>query len=251
MIITIANQKGGTGKTTTAAALAWYGSAARKKQKELKTLAIDLDPQCNLTFSLGAESGTHSMSAYELLSGTASIGTIKQPITPYLDVVGGSTDIMTLTGGRGTARALAAALEPIKKKYDLVVIDTPPTSGNLLYNALMASDGVIIPLSADVYSLNGLYQIVNTARLIAKENKQLQVTGAIFTCFDGRSILSRQMKEGIETAAADIGIPVLGSIPNAVTVKEAAALQRSIYEYAPKNKATEAYRGIFDSLFRR
>ena len=199
-IIAVAIQKGGTGKTTTAAAL--VQAAAHKGRS---CLAIDLDPQGNLSYTLATDTGKPG--SFDLLEGTPPAALIQHKAG--FDIIPASWNLSTVTSGKGSARRLQKAIAPLKGKYDLIVIDTPPTAGELQYNALQASTGLIIPLEADIYNLQSLYQITDTAR-------QIQ--------------------------------PYLGAIRAAVAVKEAEALQRSLFEYAPKSKPAADYMEIYNAI---
>ena len=228
-VITIAIQKGGTGKTTTAAALA---QAAAYKGR--RVLAIDLDPQGQLGFTLAADNSRNRGNAYNLLSGIRAQDLIQT--TPQgVDIIPAAWDLQTVTSGPGSARRLQKAIEPLKREYDVIIIDTPPTAGELQYNALQAATGLIIPLQADIYNLQSLYQITDTARQIQGSNPGLVIKGFVLSQYDGRSTIARQMKETIIDTAEKLEVPYLGTIRQAVAVKEAAALQRSLFEYAPKN----------------
>jgi len=242
-IIAIAIQKGGTGKTTTAAALA-QAAAYRGRT----ALAIDLDPQGNLSHAMGAR--TDTAGALDLLEG-ADPGDVIQGTAQGVDVIPASWNLATVTSGKGTARRLQEALRPLHGIYDTIIIDTPPTIGELQYNALQAADGLIIPLQADVYGLQSLYQITDTARQFEGSNPHLSILGIVFTQYDGRSLIARQMKETIQGAAAAISVPYLGDIRGAVVVKEAAALQRSLFEYAPKSKPAADYLALYDRITSR
>lgn len=233
MVVTIANQKGGTGKSTTAAALA---QAADYRGKHC--LAIDLDPQGNLSFFLAAD--TARAGAFEMLEGKPARETI-QPTEWGIDTIAASWNLQTISSGRGSARRLKSALEPIAAQYDLIVIDTPPTAGELQYNALMASDNLIIPLQADIVGLQGLYQMADTARQIQQSNPALTITGYILTRHGGRSTLARQLTETIKDRAQEMGIPFLMAIREAVAIREAQTLQRSLYNYAPGSKPAADY----------
>ena len=222
-IITLAIQKGGTGKTTTAAALAQ--AAAYKKKK---VLAIDLDPQGNLSYSLGADMSLQG--SYELLSGAKAADTIQTEL--------------------GSANRLKKALEAIKDNYDLIVIDTPPTASELQYNALMASTGLIIPLQADAFNLQSLYQIADTAKAIQQNNSELKILGVLFTMNSDRSTLARQMQDTIINEAQDLEINYLGEVRKGVAIKEAQALQTSLYEYAPKSKPAQDYISILRRIIK-
>lgn len=238
-IIALAIQKGGTGKTTTAGALI---TAAALKGK--KTLAIDLDPQGNLTYMLAAD--TAKGGSDRLMDGARAADLIQHK--GKIDVMPASWNLSTIKTGKGTAKRLQDALEPIRGMYDLIVIDTPPTAGELQYNALQAATGLIIPLQADIYSLQSLYLITDTARQIQGSNPNLKILGYVLTQYDKRSTISKQMMDAIRATAENLGVPYLGAIRAAVAVKEAAALQRSLFEYAPKSKPAADYMEIFKQI---
>lgn len=238
MILTIANQKGGSGKSTTAAALAQAASYRGRR-----CLALDLDPQGNLSFFLKADATRAG--SFELLQGEPA--TI-QATESGPDVITASWDLQTITSSRGSARRLSAALEPLKGLYELIVIDTPPTAGELQYNALMASDNLIIPLAADIVGLQGLYQMADTARQIQRSNNALALTGYILTRHGSRSTLARQLTDTIKERATALGIPFLAAIREAVAIREAQTLQQSLYSYAPRSKPAQDYLELFDRL---
>lgn len=240
-ILTIANQKGGSGKSTTAAAL--VQAAAHRGRR---VLAIDLDPQGNLSFFLAAD--TNRAGAFEMLEGEPA--TI-QHMAGGIDAIAASWNLQTISSGRGSARRLRTALEPIAAQYNLIVIDTPPTAGELQYNALMAASDLIIPLQADIVGLQGLYQMVDTARQIQQSNPALILTGFILTRHGTRTTLARQMTETIKTKAQEMGIPFLMAIREAVALREAQTLQRSLYEYAPHSNPAADYLQLLDMLERK
>ena len=237
-IITIANQKGGSAKSTTAAALAQ--AAAHRGRR---VLAVDLDPQGNLSYFLAAD--VTRPGAFEVLEGLPAAEAI-QATAGGLDVIPASWNLQTISSGRGSARRLKAALEPLQ--FDLAIIDTPPTAGELQYNALMAADTLVIPLQADIVGLQGLYQMADTARQIQQSNPALTIRGYILTRSGGRSTLARQMAETIEARAQEMGIPFLMAIREAVAIREAQTLQRSLYEYAPRSKPAADYMELFTLL---
>lgn len=239
-VLAVAIQKGGTGKTTTAAVLAQ--AAAHKGQK---VLAIDLDPQGNLSFAAGAD--TNKAGSYDLLNGTPATEVI-QSLQQGFDIIPASWNLATEATSRGSATRLKTAIEPIKKKYDLIIIDTPPTAGELQYNALFAATGLIIPLEADIFSLQSLYQITETARQIQQTNKKLVIKGFVITQLDSRSTIAKQMQENVIIAANKNNIPYLGSIRTGVAIKEAAALQENLYSYAPKSNPAKDYLALLEQL---
>lgn len=239
-VFAIVIQKGGTGKTTTAVTLA-QAAAYRGK----RVLLIDLDPQGNASFAAGAT--TRGGGSFSLLEGTPAAEVI-QKTASGVDVIPASRSLATVTTAKGSARRLQEALKGLHRRYDVIFIDTPPTAGELQYNALQAATGAIFPLQADVYNVQSLYEITDTARQIQGSNKKLKITGFVLTLYDQRSTISRQMRQAIIENAAAMKVPYLGAIRAAVVVKEAAALQRSLYEYSPKSNPAEDYLALFDKI---
>lgn len=240
MIYTIATQKGGTGKTTTAATIA---QAAAYKGKTV--LAIDLDPQGNLSYCLAADQDAPGSD--ELLNGAPAAEVIQQTRQGVF-VIPASIDLQTESSAAGSARRLQKALMPIKDRFDLIIIDTPPTAGELQYNALQAADRLIIPLTADAYNLQSLAQITDAAKQIRRSNPGLRFAGVILSQYDPRPVINRQLRKMLEEAAAGQGIPFLGAIRKAVAVQEAAALQESLFDYAPKCNPAKDYLEVFEKL---
>ena len=240
-ILTVSIQKGGIGKTTTAAALAQAAAA-----RGLKVLAIDLDPQGNLTFALGGTAGRGG--SYAFLNGSTAAEAMQR--TPQgIDLLAASPDLAALYSFKGSARRLQAVLEPMKDIYQAIIIDAPTMPGELLFNALQASTALVIPIEADVYNIQSLYQTIDTARQIMQSNPALNIAGIVFTKYDGRANLSRQMRDTVTAKAAEMGAPYLGTIRAGIAVKEAAALQRSLFDYAPRSNPAADYMALFDTIF--
>lgn len=238
MIYAITTQKGGVGKTTTAAILAQAATARGKK-----CLTVDFDPQGNLSYCFGVKDA--QATSYDLLHGTPADYAI-QHTKQGTDVIMASPDLQTETSSAGSAWRLAGALEPIKGMYHYIFIDTPATAGELQYNAMQAADRLIIPLEADAFNLQSLAQTMETADAIRESNPKLKIAGIIFTKTDGRPIFDRQMRELLADNAA--GVPFLGTVRKAVAVKEATGLQLSLYEYAPRSNPAIDYMNIFEQL---
>lgn len=244
MIIAIANQKGGQGKTTTAQAIA-TGAA----QIGRKALAVDLDPQGNLTFSMGGNGA--DMGAYELITGQATPGQVIQH-TAQGDVITASSSLAladtTFTGDM-RINALKAALRPIKGKYDAIVIDCPPTLNTLLINALAAADRVIIPLTADMYSLQGLYQLAQSIQAAQRSNPGLVIGGVVFVKHSARTVLARDLTDVIKDRCRELGIPVYHTaIREGVAIREAQTQRESIFTYAPKSKPARDYMQLIQEI---
>lgn len=233
--LAIANQRGGCGKSTTAAALAEAAAV-----QGLRVLAVDLDPQGILSFYTGADA--NQSGAFDLIEGGKPAAAIIQRTGAGIDAIPAALELQTITTGRGSARRLRAALAPIRPQYDLIIIDTNPSPGELRLNALMAATDLIIPLGADIGSLQGLYQLNDEARqLQLTNNPGLNICGCIITDLDSRSTLARTMAARIQETAQGLKIPCLGCIRHAVAIQEAQSFQISLYEHAPNSKPAKDY----------
>lgn len=239
-IITAAVIKGGTGKSSTIAALAQAGAAAGKK-----VLAIDLDPQANLSFFIGADQ--NQPGSYQLLHG-ASPADVIQTTPQGMDAISASPDLATERTGPASAKRLQEAIEPIKGYYDIILIDTPPQMGELTFNALQASTGLIIPLETDNSSLQGLYQIADIAHQMQRSNPGLSIIGVILTRYDARPKLNRYLKDVIAERGQESGAPFIMGIRPGIAIREAQALQQSLFDYAPKSKPAQDYRTLFEII---
>lgn len=236
-IITVAIQKGGTGKTTTAAAL-----SQAAVYRGYSCLSIDLDPQANLSLALGARTGGHG--SYDLLTGYRPEA-VTQETKQGVDVIPAQWDLSTITSGPGSANRLRDALVPVMRKYRIIIIDVPSQVGELQYNAIRAATDLIIPLEEDIYNLQSLYQTSDTARAI---NPDLQRIGAIFTKHDTRAAFTRQMRETISQKAQELNFQVLGNIRRSSAIREAAGMQTSLYEYAKRCNPARDYLALFDII---
>lgn len=239
-IITIAAQKGGTGKTTTAAALA---EAAAEEGR--KVLAIDLDTG-NLTFALAAEGGAGN--SFDLINGTPAENVITESNIKNISVIPAGMDNSTIKSGPGSANRLKNALEPVKDRYDNIIIDTPAGAGELQYNGLLAADLVIIPLLAEGFSIQALYQMNNTIETIRKHNKKMKIAGIIANYRKGAT-LAKEAREEIIDGMQDLNIIYAGTVRTGAKIAEAMTLlQKSIYEHAPKSNPAEDYKKIFNTI---
>lgn len=242
-IISIINQKGGVGKTTTAAALGAGLSFTGR------VLMVDLDPQCSLTKITGASSA--GITAYEVLTGRAKAQeAIQQATGGHIIAAGpglGAEGILTRTGKEYRLRE---ALEACKKKYEWIVIDCPPSLGVLSINALTASNFAIVPATADRFSLEALGQFWDTYEAVHRyTNPALTVMGVLITRYSGRSILSRQAVEMIADEAEKLGTSLFTTkIREGIAVKEAQMVGQDIYSYAPKSKPAADYRAFTEEV---
>lgn len=244
-IITCAVIKGGTGKTATCAALAQAGAHEGRR-----VLCVDLDPQGNLSNLFGADK--EAPGAAELMQGAPILETI-QETAQGVDIIAGNDSLAIDTADKrkqATIYELETALEPIKKAYDLIIIDTPPAFGNLTYNALQAANGLLIPICADSDSFNGLLYIIDVAKLIKKTNKKLRVLGCIITQYNPRPKISQYMRDIVEAKGQKLKCPLLGEIRQGVAIQEARALRKNLFEYAPKSKPAQDYMQIYKAIIK-
>jgi len=236
--LAIINQKGGVGKSTTAEAL-----AAGLSLKGYSVLAVDLDAQGNMTYTAGARAdGATALGVLtgEIKAEDAIQHTESGDIIPASKALAGADAFISETGKEYRLRE---ALEPIKERYDFIVVDTPPALGILTINALTACDSVIIPAQADIYSLQGIEQLAETIRPVQKyTNPALAIEGILLTRYSPRSVLSREVAELAGQLAAKLGTKLFkATIREAIAVKEAQISQKTLYSYAPKAKVTEDY----------
>lgn len=242
-ILTTAVIKGGTGKTTTAAALAQAAAAEGQR-----VLAIDLDPQANLSFFIGADQ--NSPGSYELLHDADPQQLIQQ--TPQgIAAISASPDLATERTTPASAKRLQAALQPIRSDFDIIIIDTPPTIGELTFNALQAATGLIIPLETDNASLQGLYQITDIAHQMQHSNPELQILGFVLTRYDARTKFNRYLRETITEQGEQAGAPFLAAIRSSIAIREAQGLQLSVFEYAPRCNAAQDYKALYNTITRK
>lgn len=246
-VIAITNQKGGVGKSTTAAAL-----GAGLSLRGYKVLFVDLDPQGNLSYIMQADA--ERPSAYEILTGRAGTAAAIQT-TAGGDIVSASSDLsgadMELNR-TGKEYRLKEALQPVSDNYDYIVIDTPPALGILTINALTAADRLIIPAQAEIFSLQGIGQLSGTINAVKTYcNPALQIDGILLTRHSGRAVLSRDMAEMIADTAAQIGTSVYKAvIREGIAIKEAQANRESIFSYSPRSNAAADYTAFIDEFLK-
>ena len=248
-IVTIANQKGGVGKTTTAVNL-----AAALAKHGLQVLVIDTDPQGNASTALNVDHRVGTPDVYSVLVEEQDFSEVIQQVKDInnlfcapatIDLAGAEIELVSLVAREyRLQRALNKYLEFHKEKYgkslDYVFIDCPPSLGLLTLNALVAASEVLIPIQTEYYALEGLGQLMNNVNLVTKQlNPNLKVSTIVLTMFDARTNLSQQVAEEVRSHFGDIVIAT--EIPRAVRVSEAPSFQQTVITYDPGSPGAQAY----------
>lgn len=249
-IIAIANQKGGVGKTTTCVNLA---AGVAKKGK--KVLLVDIDAQGNATTGLGVSKSAGRPSVYKVLIGDIAAKDAVIPTnTENLFLLPSSIDLagaeVELVNERKRERRLAFALETIRSDYDFIFIDCPPAIGILTINALTSADGVIIPIQSEYYALEGLSQLMNTIKLVKKStNPKIVIDGVVITMYDGRALVSRQIRDEIIKFFGDKVFNAV--IPRNIRVSEAPSYGVPVLDHDKKCRGTLGYLALTEEFLSR
>ncbi len=247
-VISIANQKGGVGKTTTSINLSSIVAAAEKK-----TLLIDIDPQSNSSSGVGVTN--HSPSVYEVLIGSQHISdVIINTYMPYLDIlpsninlVGAEIELVDMENREGL---LKGAVDKIRNEYDFIFIDCPPSLGLLTLNSLNASDSVIIPVQCEYFALEGLGQLLNTINIVKQHfNKDLAIEGVLLTMFDTRLRLSNQVSEEVRRYFGNKVFETV--IHRNVRISEAPSFGKPIILYDAISSGAKNYMALASELLER
>ena len=239
-IISVSNQKGGVGKTTSAVSL-----ASEMAKMGRSVLLIDLDPQASASSGLGVKLQSESEALYDVFFGNISISKIiKQCLVNNLDVVPGSKDLVSLEleigKTQGRELILQTELSLLKKQYDYIYIDCPPSSGLLTLNALGASDYILIPLQAEYYALEGISGLMNTVNFVKQTfNPKLELLGVFLTMYDYRTKLSGLVEEEARKFFNDLVFKTI--IPRNIRLSECPSYSQPICVYDPKSIGAKAY----------
>jgi chromosome partitioning protein len=245
-VIAFANQKGGVAKTTTTLNL-----AVAFKEKGHEVLAIDLDPQGNLTMSQGLNPDTVERSMFDVLVHALPIDEVIHQAE--IDIAVSSIDLagaeLALSSMIGRERALQKALLPVRSKYDYILIDTPPSLGLLTINALTASDSVIVPVQCEYLSLRGLVQLEATLSMIRENlNPTVEIRGILPTMYDGRTLHAREAIEMLKENFGDLVFET--KIRKTIRYAEAPVAGTSVLKYEPGGSAAEAYRTLAQEVLK-
>ncbi len=249
-IIAVANQKGGVGKTTTAINL-----AACLAKKGMKVLAIDMDPQGNMTSGLGVDKNDLEHTVYDMLNGDCNMGECM-----IIDVYPSIKGLNLLPASRELANAevefiaaerpqyiLKDTIKNVKRKFDYVIIDCPPSLSMLTVNALTAANTVLVPIQCEFFALEGLSQLIYTVDLIRKQlNRLLTIEGVVFTMYDSRTNLSADVVENVKENLKQNIYNTL--IPRNVRLAEAPSYGMPITEYDPRSTGAEHYMMLADEV---
>tara|TARA_Y100000748_G_scaffold297068_1_gene290610 strand:+ start:15482 stop:16246 length:765 start_codon:yes stop_codon:yes gene_type:complete len=249
-ILSFTNQKGGVGKTTSAVNVALSLAVS-----EVKTLLIDLDPQSNATTGLTDLFENTRGNVYDIMLKSDGVkDVITSTSFPHLDIIISTNDLVgaeiELVGVLAREYQLQKALKSIKKDYDIIIIDCPPSLGLLTINALTASDAIVIPIQCEYYALEGLGQLLNTVRLVQRHlNKKLEIIGILMTMYDGRLNLSKQVVNEVNSFFKDKLFKTY--IHRNVRLSEAPSFGKPALLYDANSTGAQNYMSLTEEILQR
>ena len=249
-IISYSNQKGGVGKTTTCVNMAAYLAKAGRK-----VLLVDIDPQGNATTGLGFSKGTLKKSVYNVLIDEEEVKDNVLPteidgmtiLPANIDLAGAEVELVYK---KSREKVLKNALEKVRKDYDYILIDCPPSLGLIKINALAAADSVIIPIQSEYYALEGLSQLMNSISLVRQQlNRSLKVEGVVLTMYDGRSLISKQIAAEIKKYFTKKLYEIV--IPRNIRLSEAPSHGKPIMLHDSKCMGARAYQALTEEFLKK